>query len=257
MIRSLAVLTLLFCASAQAWECKFQRELDQTLNVSDSELLAIAAGAGDLVINGVAGVDEVTISGKVCASREEWLNESRIETDSGEQAEINVILPSTDGNWSMWGNHYAYIDLELQVPEDLDLQIRDSSGDIEIEDVAAVDVKDSSGDIKIDRASGNLILADSSGDIRVTEIGGDITVVSDSSGDIRGKHIDGNVLVESDSSGDIRFSDVALDVIVERDSSGDITAESVGGDFKVLKDGSGDINSSDIKGTIDIPDHKS
>lgn len=257
MIRSLAVLVLLSCASAQAWECKFERKLDQTLDVSNSDLLTIAAGAGDLVISGVAGTDEVRISGKVCASREDWLDESRVETSPGEQAHIGVILPSTDGNWSMWGNHYTYIDLELQVPANLDLDIRDSSGDIEIEDVAAVNVKDSSGDITINRASGDLIVADSSGDIRMTEVGGDITVISDSSGDIRGRHIDGSVLVESDSSGDIRFTDVGKDMVVERDSSGDITVKSIGGDFKVLKDGSGDINSSDVMGQIDIPEHKS
>lgn len=256
MIRSLAVLTFLVCVNVQAWECKFERKLDESLDVSGSESLAIAAAAGDLVISGGSDSNVVKIRGKVCASRQEWLDEAKLQTRSGEQAEINVLLPSTDGNWSMWGSHYAYIDLELEVPDSLDLQVRDSSGDIEIEDIAAVSVKDSSGDIKIKHASGRVEISDSSGDIRVNDLKNGLTIVSDSSGDIRGSHIDGSVLVESDSSGDIHFSEVEHNVVVERDSSGDITAESIGGDFRVLKDGSGDINSKDIKGQVEIPDHK-
>jgi DUF4097 and DUF4098 domain-containing protein YvlB len=256
MIRSLAVLSILVCANAQAWECKFERELDETLQVEGSHSLAIAAAAGDLEINGVSGTSEVRIKGKICASREEWLEESDLDMKSGERAELSVVLPSTDGSWSLWGSNYAYMDLEIEVPNDLDLKVRDSSGDIEIENVAAVKVKDSSGDITINHASGKIEVEDSSGDIRLDAISNDVTIISDSSGDIRGKHIEGSVLVESDSSGDIRFSDVEKDVVVDRDSSGDISAKTVGGDFRVLRDGSGDIHYTDVEGDIEIPEHK-
>ena len=256
MTRWLAVLTVLICAEAQAWQCKFENKLDETLSVSGSDSLFIAAGAGDLEITGVSGSEEVAIRGTACASKEEWLDEVRIETKSGERAEITVDIPETDNGWSLWGNRYVYVDLVLEVPDNLALEVRDSSGDIEIENVAALKLTDSSGDIHISRVSGQVELQDSSGDIRVDDLESDLTIVSDSSGDIHGTEIGGTVLVVSDSSGDIRFSGVGRDVIVERDSSGDIKVVKVGGDFKVLRDGSGDIGAEDVEGEVDIPEYK-
>ncbi len=255
MNRWIVVLLVLIAADAQA-ECKFERLLDQSLDVSGSQSLAIAAGAGDLEIAGVSGSDEVKISGKICVSEQQWLDEARLETSSGDRAEINVVLPDVSGGWSLWGSKYAYMDLELEVPEGLALQLRDSSGDIEIEDILSLSIQDSSGDIEIRNAAGLVEIKDSSGDIEVRGLQGDFTIISDSSGDIRGSDIAGNVLVKADSSGDIRFTEVGKDVVVERDSSGDIIAENVGGDFRVLKDSSGKICSEDITGEVVIPAHK-
>ena len=249
------LLLLLIAADVQA-ECEFERLLDQSLDVSGSQSLAISAAAGDLKIVGVSGSDEVKISGRICVSEEKWLDESRLESRSGDRAEINVVLPDMSGSWSLWGNKYAYMDLELEVPDGLALELRDSSGDIDIEDISTLSIQDSSGDIEVRNAAGLVEIQDSSGDIVVKGLHGDFTIISDSSGDIRGSGIEGNVLVKSDSSGDIRFTDVGKDVVVERDSSGDIVAKHVGGDFKVLKDSSGSIRSEDIAGEVIIPDHK-
>jgi len=250
------LLLLLIAADLQASDCEFERLLDQSLDVSDSQSLAIAAGAGDLQIVGVSGSNEVKISGKICASEEHWLDESRLETRSGDRAEINVVLPDVSGGWSLWGSKYAYMDLELEVPDGLALELRDSSGDIEIEDISTLSLQDSSGDIEIRNAAGLVEIKDSSGDIEVRGLQGDFTIISDSSGDIRGSGIEGNVRVESDSSGEIWFTEIRKDVIVEQDSSGDIIAENVGGDFRVLKDSSGRIHAEDITGEVVIPDHK-
>ncbi|MCH7505720.1 MAG: DUF4097 family beta strand repeat protein [Proteobacteria bacterium] len=256
MNRWMVVLIMLMAAEIQAAGCKFERLLDQSLEVSGSQSLVIAAGAGDLQIVGVSGLDEVKISGRVCVSEAKWLDEARLETSSGDPAKINVVLPDVGSSWSLWSSKYAYMDLELEVPEDLAMQLRDSSGDIEIEDISDISIKDSSGDIKISRVSGSVEIEDSSGDIKVRGIQGDFTIISDSSGDIRGSDIKGNVLVVADSSGDIWFSDVGKDVVIERDSSGDIDVENVGGDFRVRQDGSGRIRSKDVAGEVVIPEHK-
>jgi DUF4097 and DUF4098 domain-containing protein YvlB len=249
-------LLVVIAADALASDCKFERLLDESLDVSGSQSLAIAAAAGDLEIAGVSGSDEVRIKGKICVSEEHWLDEARLETRSGDRAEINVILPDVSGGWSLWGSKYAYMDLELEVPDDLALELRDSSGDIEIEDISALWLQDSSGDIEIRNVAGLVEIKDSSGDIEVHGLRGDFTIISDSSGDIRGSGIEGNVLVESDSSGEIWFTNVRKDVVIEQDSSGDIIAENVGGDFRVLKDSSGKIRAEDIAGEVVIPDYK-
>lgn len=253
MRKSFVLLAVLVTGSAQAWDCKYEREIDATLVLDGSEQLSVLAGAGDLEITGQAGLGAARVRGKVCASEEEWMAEAAILTEGGRNAEIAVSLPDTDGGWSFMGSRYVYIDLRIEVPDSMPLDIQDSSGDVKIAGTASIAIRDSSGDVDIENVNGGVVLEDSSGDINLQDIGGDVTVRHDSSGDIYGRAIEGSVLVEKDSSGDIRFRDVRDDFVVERDSSGDIVAETVGGDFRVLRDGSGDISPRDVSGEVAIP----
>ena len=248
-----ALLIYQFSTEVSADNCKFEKNIDKTLDVSNSEVLAISAAAGDLEVIGVSGTGPAVIHGRVCASKESWLEQSDVTTTSGKRAEVYVDLPNSDGGWLSMGNSYVWMDLTIEVPEDLALDVKDSSGDMLLKNTAAVQIKDSSGDIEVEDALGSISISDSSGDIEIDNADGDVTIESDSSGDIDATGINGSVLVKSDSSGDIEVSHVSDDVVVERDSSGDISADDVGGDFRVLKDGSGGINSSDVKGEVDIP----
>lgn len=243
----------LLAGNVQAWSCKHERDIDVSLDLSDSEKLTILAGAGDLEISGKANTDSARIRGKICASEPEWLDETRVITEGGREAEISVSMPDTDNGWSLTGNRYAYIDLYIDVPDHMTLDVSDSSGDLEIGGTASVTIRDSSGDIELEDIAGEVVLNDSSGDIDLLDISGNVTVRQDSSGDMYGRDILGSVLIERDSSGDIRFQDVRDDFVVERDSSGDIVGRSIGGDFRVLSDGSGDISPSNVSGEIDIP----
>ncbi len=254
MNRYALMLALLAATPAQAWdwECSHSRELTATLDLDGSERLTVDAAAGELRITGRPDLDEARVTGKVCTSNEEWLDEAEIATDGGREARITALLPDTSG-FSFMGSRYAYMHLEVEVPADMPLEVRDSSGDVVVEDTATVSIRDSSGDVRVARTKGSVTVDDSSGDIDLRDIGGDVLVRQDSSGDINGRHIDGSVRVERDSSGEIRFEDVTGDFIVERDSSGDIVAETIGGDFRVESDGSGDIRMTAVSGQVDIP----
>jgi hypothetical protein len=250
-------LVFLLPFSLQASDCKYSKDIDQTLDLAGSEELAVMAAAGDLRVQGDSGSTRAVIKGKVCASKEAWMEEARVETSGGRRAEITVDLPDNDNDWSLTGMNYIYLDLELNVPDHIALHVKDSSGDIEISGVGALTVRDSSGDIDIEDSTGPVAIQDSSGDIELKDITRQVTIESDSSGDIRGSDIQGSVLVVSDSSGDISFKDVGENFIVERDSSGDISATRIGGDFRVERDGSGEISARDVKGAVDIPDDRS
>jgi len=212
-----------------AWECEYERQFEETLSLSGSDVLFIVAGAGDLDIRGDSGGNEARVRGKVCASKEEWVNEATMKMTRGEQAEIAVVIPDVDWNWSAGGNgRYVYIDLNIDVPSDIELNVKDSSGDLKAYRTGPISVKDSSGDIDLDDIQGSVFVEDSSGDIELIDINGDVTIGHDSSGDMYGRGIQGSVLVAKDSSGDIRFKDVRDDFTVERDSSGDIEADGAG-----------------------------
>ncbi|MEJ2384303.1 MAG: hypothetical protein P8Y54_07870 [Xanthomonadales bacterium] len=253
MKNSLLLCALLATPLAQAWDCAYEKNIDQSLDLAGSEVLQVNAAAGDLEIRGDAAEDRAVIRGTLCVSEEKWLDEGRVETSGGPRPEISVVLPDASG-WSLTGSRYAYLDLEIRVPAETALDVRDSSGDADISGVASVRVSDSSGDLELENIGGPVVLRDSSGDIELSDIRGDVTVENDSSGDIDGERITGNVLVEKDSSGGIYFEGVSGNVTVERDSSGDITARDVGGDFTVLRDGSGNIRAVDVVGKVDIPD---
>jgi DUF4097 and DUF4098 domain-containing protein YvlB len=248
------LLTYQFSTEALANGCKFEKDIDLVLDLSDSEVLAISAAAGNLEVTGVAGTSEAVIHGRVCASQEKWLDQSSISTSSANRAQIDVNLPKTSGSWSLFGmNNYAALDLRIEVPQNLAIDIRDSSGDIYLRDIGAVQIADSSGDIEVKNGHGPVSIRDSSGDIEIEQLQGDLTITADSSGDIRIEDITGMVLVEQDSSGDIRVARVTSHVVIENDSSGDINVTDVGGDFKVLSDGSGSIRSNDIAGNVQLP----
>ena len=249
---------LLLCAclatsGLQASDCKYKEMIDQTLDLAGSESLSVNAAAGELKITGLKGGNVAVIKGRICVSEEEWLAKSGVETNAGEQAEITVVLPDTDDGHSWSGNNYAHLDLELEVPEGIRLNVRDSSGEMRLEGVSVATVQDSSGGLYISDATGPINIRDSSGVIDLTDINGDVTIESDSSGDILGRDIRGTVLVESDSSGDIDFTDVSANFVVERDSSGDISANRVGGDFEVQRDGSGEIRAENVTGEVSTP----
>lgn len=250
-------LALLLPLSLQASDCKYSKNIDQTLDLGGTEELSVQATAGDLRIRGVSGSNEARITGKICSSKEKWLADSSVETHGGQRAEIAVVLADQESGWAQMGWNYLYLDLELEVPDHVALDVRDSSGDMDISGVGALTIQDSSGDIDVEDSFGPVSIRDSSGDIELRDIKREVTIESDSSGDIRGSDIERSVLVISDSSGDIDFRDVGENFIVERDSSGDISANRVGGDFRVERDGSGEIDYRNIEGQVDIPEDKS
>jgi hypothetical protein len=249
-----ALLLYQFSTNASAESCKYEKIIDKTMDLSGSEVLRIAAAAGDLKIVGVPGSGQAVIHGRACASTQAWLEQSDVITTPGNSAAIEVSLPEVDGGWLSLGNNYLWLDLDIEVPQDLALDIRDSSGDMTVRDTATAQIRDSSGNIEVAGALGPVSINDSSGGIEITGVNGDVTIESDSSGDIEVEDVTGSVLVMSDSSGDIEVSQVSGDFVVERDSSGDISAEDIGGDFRVLRDGSGGISLREVKGEVDIPE---
>lgn len=265
---------LLLAFNANAWNCKYDKQISKQLDLGQASKLLISARAGELSIKGSDSIRHAEIKAKACASDEDWLELMDVELVEGENSEINVVVPDYDSLDTGWGDNYVYIDLEIIVPSDLALDVKDSSGDLTIDHVGALElqdssgamevtdvkgpvkISDSSGEIELHGVEGDVTIQDSSGDMRVVDIFGDMTVISDSSGDIDARDIEGTVRIVADSSGGIDIRDVSKDVIVERDSSGDITVENIDGNFEVHRDGSGRINSRKVAGTVTIPNGK-
>ena len=255
--------------SAGAQDCRFSSERTANFN-GPVRKVVVVADAGDLKIRGDAG-GGVSAIGKACASSESLLGkialESRRENDI---VYLTVVMAEGMGDLFRFNRH-ASLDLDITVPRDAELDVTDTSGDLELSDVGAAKIDDGSGDQLLKNINGNLSIDDSSGEIRVIsvvgnieledgsggidieDVRGDVTINSDSSGDIAITKVSGSVHVVNDSSGDITIRDVQRNVMISNDSSGDINVSDVGGHFTVRADTSGGILHERVDGSVRIP----
>jgi Toastrack DUF4097 len=252
-VATLILLTALPLA-ALADDCEFRADRSLDVDASGLSLLKLDTGAGDLVVEGVPGLARIEVRGKACASDKDALAAIQfIQEREGATSTVGTRIPDKGNGWSLFGGDYAYMDVQVRMPAGLKLDLRDSSGDLEVSGlVNGLDLKDSSGDILLHDLAGPVNVTDTSGDINVHHIAGDFTVLSDSSGDIDVDDVKGSAVVQEDSSGDISLRHVGGDARVDRDSSGDIDFADVGHDAIVGVDGSGDISADDVKGNFTV-----
>ena len=247
---TVAILMCLPISNAMAWGCDESRKIEKELDISDIQKIKVEAGAGELSIKGVEANGKIGIVAKLCASDEEILEKMDVVTKfEDDYAGVATYIPK---KWN--GNYSARIDLELTVPNSASLDVRDSSGDLQIKNVASLKLVDSSGDLTVKNVAGQVELTDSSGGIKLNRIGS--VELTDSSGDIDAKDIEGDFTVLVDSSGDMDIESVKGNLLVKVDSSGSIYVDEIKGDFTVEKDGSGSIDYRDIGGEVSIPARK-
>lgn len=264
-------------ATALAWgdDCKFRAERAGGVDAKGIEKVVIRTGAGDMKVIGRTTAVRVEARGTACAGKQELLDASQINVRrEGNVVYVETAMPqNNDGGWNWGKDSYAYIDIGVALPSGVPVEAVDSSGDTNIEDLAALTLQDSSGDVEIHRIAGladvtdssgdldiedagSVRVRDSSGDIEIEKVRGDVEITSDSSGDIHVSQVDSSVHIAQDTSGGIRVEDVKGNVTVDSDSSGDIYAGHIGGDFTVTEDSSGDIDHDSVGGKVTVPANK-
>lgn len=232
-------------------QCKFEDELSISMSVGAGDALRLNAGSGSLEIIGVDGLREVRAVARACASHEEFLEDLDLTAEmDGSELVMETHHPDFSGMRG-WGNRYARLDLRIEVPEGMVADIEDSSGEMILEGLGALNIQDSSGEIEAHRILGSVRIDDSSGEIGLWDVTGDVEI-DDGSGEIGISGVSGMVTID-DSSGEINVKDVEGSVRVIRDGSGSIEVDGVGGDFIVERDGSGSIDFSNVQGTVDVP----
>ncbi|MFT5748802.1 MAG: lia operon protein LiaG [Ancylomarina sp.] len=118
--------------------------------------------------------------------------------------------------------------LTLKVPYSMNIDIRNSSGDIDIEEIVADKMKlvTTSGDVKLKNIETQLTTSATSGDLDIDYLKGAISAGS-TSGDQELSHIRANVSTRA-TSGDFIFSDIIGDLSTKT-TSGDLQYENIDG----------------------------
>ncbi|MEJ5350949.1 MAG: DUF4097 family beta strand repeat-containing protein [Melioribacteraceae bacterium] len=139
-------------------------------------------------------------------------------------SEIRVIAKRKMSSFfGLWGE--LSLKIEAFVPQNFNVNIETSGGDIEAENLnGKFNLTSSGGDIKLNNLTGNLIAKTSGGDIELINSSGSLNA-STSGGNIECKNVSGNIDVNT-SGGDI-------DIYAKE---GKINAVTSGGDIKISLD---------------------
>lgn len=124
----------------------------------------------------------------------------------------------------------GYVDYHILVPEKIELDVVNISGDVIISDIlGGVEVHTTSGDLWIKKVKGDLNLATTSGDMEVSMIGGDVIVYGTSS-DLEMFDVKGDVSISS-TSGNTSAEGVVGSIQVDN-TSGDLSLKGIEGNIK-------------------------
>jgi DUF4097 and DUF4098 domain-containing protein YvlB len=205
-------------------------------------------------VEGKAGLRQVQVTGTARSSSQQFLTQIKLIAERrGDVVFIKADIPDSDGNRD--DDYSAALDLVIEVPQGINAEVGDGSGDTKILNVGSLDASDGSGSFSVIGAAGSVRITDGSGDLTIENVGGDVKV-NDGSGDITVRNVTGSFTVESDGSGGIYATDVRGSVVVQNDGSGSIEVNKVGKDFTVESKGSGSIDYADVSGRVDIPDRR-
>jgi DUF4097 and DUF4098 domain-containing protein YvlB len=225
------------------------------VDAAGARMVEVEAAAGSLRIEGKAGLKQVQVTGTARSSSQRFLSEIRLIAERrGDVVFIKADIPDDESGFRDRDNWSAALDLVIQVPQGINAEVSDGSGEAKVLNVGTLEASDGSGDFSVEGAS-SVHITDGSGNLRIENVGGDVTV-SDGSGEIDVRNVTGSFTVETDGSGSIIATDVRGSVIVENDGSGEIEVNKVGRDFRVENKGSGSIDYTAVSGQVNIPDRR-
>jgi len=262
MRRSILLLTCvsLLAASAcalAAEPCRYSAPRNAEIDAAGLKLLAVETGPDTLVIQGQPGLAKIEVRGTACASDEKWLQDIKVETArTGDTA--SVIARDGDHNVNFFsifniveGGSYAYLKLDVRVPQALAVRLKEGSGDATASKLAALDATLGSGDLKVDGVAGELGLRVGSGDVVANDVGS-LNLSSLGSGDVSVDGVRGDAHAGSVGSGDLGLRNVTGNVSIGSVASGDAKLAGVGGSVQVQSVGSGDLGARNVKGDVTV-----
>lgn len=239
-------------AAGAAEHCRYSAPRNAELDAAGLQSLAVDLGRSELVIRGERGLTKVTVRGTACASNEAWLKDVKLETARhGDTASITADAGEHGIVLSFFGGSYAYLKLDVRVPQSLAVKLKQGSGDASAAGLAALDATLGSGDLKVDGVAGEFGLSVGSGDVEARRVGS-LNLSSVGSGDVDVDGVTGDAHVGSVGSGDLGLRDVKGNVSIGSVSSGDAKLSGVGGSLTVGSVGSGDFDVRNVKGEVSI-----
>ena len=228
-MRSFIVIAMFAASLSNAAWNGYTEDRDLELDTRGVNAIEVEAGAGSLEITGVADLHNIQVKATINIpdhesdkAREIIASDLKLSLEKvSDHARLEAYFDRSFSGWS----DSPTVDLEIRVPHGLALVVDDSSGSMQIIDVASdVVIDDGSGSIKVEQVD-SVAIDDGSGSINVIGVRGDVSI-EDGSGSITVQQVGGSVIID-DGSGSIDVHDVEQDVTVVEDGSGSFSASDV------------------------------
>jgi len=236
-----------------AWAGTMTETKNLALSVEGIDTLEVNCGAGSFNIRGASGREKIKITAEIEVEEPGQINfkeflQTNVQLTLEKQA--NKAVLQSDIIEAATLQIEARINLQIEIPQKIKVNIRDGSGPIRVNQIDAdVNIDDDSGGIKIKNIVGKVSIADSSGSIDIADITGNV-FVNDGSGKIRIEYIRGDVQVK-DGSGSISILDVDGNINLT-DGSGSIDIRDVKKNVYIREAGSGIMELEGVKGKVTI-----
>jgi hypothetical protein len=251
LFASVALLAVSLAAGA-AEQCRYSAPRNAELDAAGLKRLSVEIGPDDLMIRGESGITKITVRGTACASSQEWLKDVKLETSRhGDTASIVARNGDHHVMVSLFGGSYAYLKLDVRVPQSMAVQLKEGSGDSDVAGVQSLEASVGSGDLKVNSVAGELGLSVGSGDVVASNVGS-VNLSSVGSGDVKVDGVRGDAHAGSIGSGDLGLRDITGGVTVGSIASGDANLAGVGGSVEAKAVGSGDFTARNVKGNVSV-----
>jgi hypothetical protein len=254
LIVIILIIAWFFAMDASSYQA--EKEFNLNLQAEGITMFEIDCGAGSLRVKGVEGLKQIEVDATLVTKGiedddlEEFKNKYvklKLEQD-GKKARLTSEIKSGFTVSSLFKHKEGRIDLDVRIPKNLDLDIDDGSGSIEVSDVNGnLEVEDGSGSIDIADIKGWVKIDDGSGSTTLENIGGKVKI-NDGSGTIKITDVGGDVDVD-DSSGTVSIYNIKGSVVVD-DGSGGIVIDGVDKDVNIKSAGSGSLTINNVKGKV-------
>ena len=217
--------------------------------VAGATVVVLDVGAGYLRVQGASSATEVLVTGTAHAATAAALDEIQVDTRRvGDTIFVSSAIPPSRNQ----PGAAAALDLMVQLPSSLALDVTDSTGESTFRNVGAMRLRHGDGGLDVDSVGGKLDITDGGGDMIVANVRGDVHIM-DGGGSIYLSNIAGSVTIPQDGSGEIQLSNIGGDVTVGSKASGEVAAREVGGNLVVRANGNGSIEYRDVKGHVSVP----
>lgn len=210
----------------------------------------LSNGSGSLVVNGRQGSSELRVTAFVHGSSEAAVNAVRIVVDRNGDV-LTVREDKPDRSW--FGSDNTWVDLTVEVPTNIALDVSDGSGGARIDNVGAIRFRTGSGGAHLSNVVGAVDVSSGSGGVELRSVRGNVTS-SSGSGSVTIDGVNGSVDIRSAGSGSLNVRGVTGSVRLGSIGSGSLVADNIGGDLTVDSKGSGNVQYSNVKGQVSVPD---
>ena len=199
---------------------------DLELKVSDLDVSIVPGKSDEALVT-------VTLVGNVDKARKRF---EKMNFDARLKNRTLIVETRDHSNWSVgwWGSGNGGIHVTVTIPDEFNMTIQTSDGDIEADGIKGdISLRTSDGDIIVGELEGpSIFIKSSDGDLTADGLNAKEIELRTSDGDVRIELIRGGDVTLSTSDGDVTARRIEAELISVRSSDGDLSIKVAGGDLR-------------------------